>query len=257
MERRAPSTRATRRARVLAVALRSAALLLGLASEAQAQALAVASAPPLSASPATGRVADSVARSVASEVGLSPEEVVVPVLGELEALATDQKVEVRVAAVPGTQGATTLPVTVVLLRGSQEIARSALTVRLRPLRPVLVATRALRRGALLGQGDVREEQRPNAPVDAAPPFDPSDALALTRSVSAGAVLRESWLAPPTAVERGQSVRLRAGRGGLAVEAAGRALEDGHTGELIRVMNLASRRVLSGRVVGSGAIEMDF
>ena len=80
---------------------------------------------------------------------------------------------------------------------------------------------------------------------------------LVRGVPAGAPLRESFLEATPVVTRGQSVMLRASRGSMAIEAAGRALEDGRTGDTIRVMNLASRRVLAGQVAADGAIDMGF
>jgi flagella basal body P-ring formation protein FlgA len=51
------------------------------------------------------------------------------------------------------------------------------------------------------------------------------------------------------------VALVAGGGGFEVRMAGRALADAGTGEVVRVENLSSRRVLSGVVAAPGEVRV--
>jgi len=47
------------------------------------------------------------------------------------------------------------------------------------------------------------------------------------------------------------------RGGLRIEGVGRAVSDGALGEQIRVVNLESRREVSGHAIASGLVRVDF
>ena len=44
--------------------------------------------------------------------------------------------------------------------------------------------------------------------------------------------------------------------GLAIEAKGMALQRGNRGDIIKVRNLSSKKILSGRVAGVGRVEID-
>lgn len=63
------------------------------------------------------------------------------------------------------------------------------------------------------------------------------------------------LGPPTSVDRNEIVTLRFIQGALVIEAEGRSLGRGSDGELVRVMNLASRITITGRVRGPGLVEV--
>ena len=70
---------------------------------------------------------------------------------------------------------------------------------------------------------------------------------------AGRPIPLASLAPPAQVERNQLVTLVFRQGGLEIRAEGRALARGAPDETVRVMNLASRNTLSGRVAGPGLV----
>jgi flagellar basal body P-ring formation protein FlgA len=69
----------------------------------------------------------------------------------------------------------------------------------------------------------------------------------------GRPVREVDLGPPTLVRRNQVVPLIYLSGGLAISTEGRALARGSEGEVIRIMNLASRTTVSGRIGHDGAV----
>jgi flagella basal body P-ring formation protein FlgA len=215
----------------------------------------VAARPPVSL--AGSRVAEAIAARLLDVHGVPPQDVRIPALLDLEALASEPGNTVIVDVPSRTGSSPSLPVTVAIVQGGRVLQRVAVTARIVIERPVLIAARTLARGATIRVDDVREELRADAPADA---LDGSAAVIgqrLVRGVAAGAPLREAFLEAIPVVTRGQSVTLRASRGSLAIEAAGRALEDGRTGETIRVMNIATRRVLAGQVASDGAIDMGF
>jgi flagella basal body P-ring formation protein FlgA len=61
---------------------------------------------------------------------------------------------------------------------------------------------------------------------------------------------------PVLVKAHDSVRLVAAVGNLRVTALGEALQDGRSGQTIRVRNVDSGRVVSGHIVGPSVVEVD-
>jgi flagella basal body P-ring formation protein FlgA len=69
----------------------------------------------------------------------------------------------------------------------------------------------------------------------------------------GRPVRTGDVGPPTLVERNQVVPLIYLRGGLEIMTEGRSLDRAGIGDHVRVMNLASRATVSGRVTARGQI----
>ena len=63
----------------------------------------------------------------------------------------------------------------------------------------------------------------------------------------------SFLTAPTLVGRNQLVTIAYEKPSLRIEAEGRALSAGSVGQIIRVMNNASRVTVSGRVAAAGTV----
>lgn len=119
-------------------------------------------------------------------------------------------------------------------------------------RGVLVATRPLRPGTVIGVGDVAVVDR------AAPPgalTDPAQAIGLETKVSVypGRPISAGALGAPTLVRRNDIVRISFKLGALSIAAEGRALDDGGLGQRVRVMNLDSRQTVFGVVAGPAEV----
>jgi flagella basal body P-ring formation protein FlgA len=71
----------------------------------------------------------------------------------------------------------------------------------------------------------------------------------------GRPIRAGDVTTPAVIERNQMVPLVYMRGGLRIEAEGRALGRAGPGDYVRVMNLASRATVTGRVTEDGKIEV--
>lgn len=63
------------------------------------------------------------------------------------------------------------------------------------------------------------------------------------------------IGPAAVVDRNDLVKLIFRNGGLSIATEGRALGRGSVGEFIRVMNLASRTTITGRILEDGTIEV--
>lgn len=117
----------------------------------------------------------------------------------------------------------------------------------------LVATRTIRAQSVVQMDDVTL-------VAAAIPgaltgTDGAVGLEARVAIYAGRPIKASDLGPPALIDRNQIVSLSYQSGGLAILAEGRALARGGVGDVIRVMNLASRSTVSGRVAADGTVQV--
>lgn len=117
----------------------------------------------------------------------------------------------------------------------------------------LVATRPIAAQSILTPEDM-------ALVDAMIPGalgDPAQAVGLQtrRAIYPGRAILVRDLGPPVLVGRNARVQLRYLRGGLEIAAEGRALDKGGAGEVVRVMSLGSKAVVSGQVMPDGTVQV--
>lgn len=113
----------------------------------------------------------------------------------------------------------------------------------------VVAARTIRAQQILAPEDLRLVAGEGAVAD------PADVIGLEarRTLYAGRPVSFDDLGPPAIVERNEVVPLAYSRGGLQILSEGRALARGGVGEVIRVMNLASRTTIQGRITAEGLV----
>lgn len=73
---------------------------------------------------------------------------------------------------------------------------------------------------------------------------------------AGRPIHARDIGPPAVIERNQIVSLIFSVGGMSIVTEGRALDRASVGEIVRVMNLASRTTISGRANASGVVRVN-
>ena len=115
---------------------------------------------------------------------------------------------------------------------------------------ILVAARTIPAQTLIGPADlaIAEGEAPGTLSD------PDLAIGQEARVAlyAGRPIRPGDLGPPAVVERNAIVPLIFRAGGLYISTEGRALDRAGPGEVIRVMNLASRATVTAVVAADGA-----
>jgi flagella basal body P-ring formation protein FlgA len=119
-----------------------------------------------------------------------------------------------------------------------------------------VLARGVERNEVLKSSDVLIERRPKAEVgnDAAG-RDYAVGMQARRQLRAGQALRVTDLAKPDLVTRDQNVTLIYESSGLYLTIRGKALEGGTEGDVVNVLNLQSKRTVSGVVVGRGQVSV--
>lgn len=132
-------------------------------------------------------------------------------------------------------------------------------VNVSAFRDVVVTRRPLRRGHHLSADDVQVINQNIANLRGAYVTELADAIGMeiTQSAAEGALLLADHLRSPRVIKRGQNVTLISAYGTLKVTAPGEALADGAKGEIIRVRNALSRRVIQGRIQDEGMVEVIF
>ncbi|TQF76968.1 flagellar basal body P-ring formation protein FlgA [Elioraea sp. Yellowstone] len=131
--------------------------------------------------------------------------------------------------------------------------RTRLAGRVIDLVAVPVAVRRLVAGEPVGPGDVRMAQLPPDRVPADALRDPSalDGQVLRRSVPPGTPIGASDLGGRLLVVKDAPVTMVIELPGLAITAQGRALDNGGRGDVVQILNIASRAVVEATVIGPG------
>lgn len=115
----------------------------------------------------------------------------------------------------------------------------------------LVATRTIRAQTVVTFADVAVVQAalPGALLAA----DEAVGLEARVTIYSGRPVRAQDLGAPAIIERNQIVVLSYSAGGLTIRAEGRALARAGAGDSLRVMNLSSKGVVTGRVAPDGRV----
>jgi len=119
-----------------------------------------------------------------------------------------------------------------------------------------VLARGVERNEVLKSSDVLIERRPKAEVgNDATGRDGAVGMQARRQLRAGQALRVADLAKPDLVTRDQNVTLIYESSGLYLTIRGKALDGGTEGDVVSVLNLQSKRTVSGIVVGRGQVSV--
>jgi len=117
-----------------------------------------------------------------------------------------------------------------------------------------VLARTVERNEILKSSDVMVERRPKAEVggDAAN-RDRAVGMQARHQLRAGQAVKVADLVKPDLVQRDQAVTLIYETPGLYLTVRGKALDGGTEGDVVSVMNLQSKRTVSGVVTGRGQV----
>jgi flagella basal body P-ring formation protein FlgA len=119
---------------------------------------------------------------------------------------------------------------------------------------VAVLTRDIDRVELLKSSDIALERRPKAEISGeAASRDRTVGMQLRRPMRAGTPIRVADIIKPDFVQRDQNVTIIYQVPGLYLTTRGKAIESGAEGDTVSVLNLQTKRTLTGTVTGRGQI----
>jgi flagella basal body P-ring formation protein FlgA len=125
--------------------------------------------------------------------------------------------------------------------------------------PMVQATSLIERGAVLQANQLKLSDVPLEKNQRGFYQDIHQVLgqAAKRRIRAGQTLSPALLSAAAVVRRGQQVSIRASHDGIQASTQGQALADGRVGEVIRVRNLASEKVIEAKVLEPGVVSSTF
>jgi flagella basal body P-ring formation protein FlgA len=146
-------------------------------------------------------------------------------------------------------------VEVAAMAEGRKLAAASVLFRLAYVHRQTCATRDIPEGAPITHENARIETRladGPEPADWTPPYG----LLAARLIPAGTIILPGLARaakPELLVRRSESVVMRIIGDGFQITALGQALEDGRQGDLIRVRNVDSKRIVVAKVVGDGTV----
>ncbi|MEE2787568.1 MAG: flagellar basal body P-ring formation chaperone FlgA [Myxococcota bacterium] len=149
--------------------------------------------------------------------------------------------------------------TIIIEDGPLQISSRRVNATVHHYVTVMTVRTELRRGHRISAEDLMPMQVSNSklPSDVVQRIDFIVGADARRRIRPGQPIRQAWFKVPPAVKRGQRVRLVAVRGPIRLSTIGEALNNAPQGGFVRVRNIDSRKVVTGRATRSGTVEMEF
>jgi flagella basal body P-ring formation protein FlgA len=122
---------------------------------------------------------------------------------------------------------------------------------------VAVAQRVFARGDVIREGDLTIERRPKSELTNEPVAAPADVagMAARRAIRAGQAIRAADLAKPELVQKGDMVTLHYEVPGIVISMRGKATDSGAAGDVVGVLNVATKRTIQGIVIAPGRVSV--
>jgi len=123
--------------------------------------------------------------------------------------------------------------------------------------PVAVSSHPLSRGKVITADDIKMVERDLAALKLGYMTDNKQAIGMVikRSIGPDAIITPHLVEAPRLVRRGEQVTIVAESTGVEIHATGKALADGARGDLIRVRNITSKKVIEAVVTNPGVVKV--
>jgi flagella basal body P-ring formation protein FlgA len=181
-------------------------------------------------------------------------EIRVPLMSDLK-VPEGSTYEIKLS---GVEGGGPITADIVVKDGDTLVRSQRVAVRVDTVSTLVVADGELGRGQTIGAGEVRVLRVPESriPDDAIRNVAELEGAQLRRPLKDGeAVTRRSLELMPL-VHRGDRVTMIAEGGGIRITAVGEALGSARRGDAVKVRNIDSQKIVSGRVTASQTVAME-
>ena len=113
-------------------------------------------------------------------------------------------------------------------------------------------------GTVFLDEDLKVAKVPSSKVQRDTFLNPKDLAGarLRRSIDADIPIRRAWILTPNLIKRGSIIKMIFQTQGIFLSAEGEALGNGRRGDMIKVKNLRSRKIVTGKVTGINEITME-
>jgi flagella basal body P-ring formation protein FlgA len=139
----------------------------------------------------------------------------------------------------------------------QAITKVGLKFNVKLYRQVAVAARQVNIREIFTEDSLRYERMDTGQVAAGFFTDKNkiQGLMARRLITPGMVITDSMVNKPVLVKRGSMVILAALVGNMQVTSSGQAMQDGYEGQLIRVKNVNSNKIVLGKVINEDKVQV--
>ncbi len=124
---------------------------------------------------------------------------------------------------------------------------------------VLVSTKPLSRETVIGSDDVKLIKKWYVRIPSSVLTDSEEAIGkiLTQSIRANGEITKTMLKTPLMIRRGNLVKIIVESGSLEVTTVGLSEDNGGRGDIVRVKNLSSNKIIYAKVVDQALVRVDF
>jgi flagellar basal body P-ring formation protein FlgA len=144
-------------------------------------------------------------------------------------------------------------------KGGTLIKTESVRTRIEVLRDVVVAARALPTGTILADSDVRMIQKWVRRIhpQSLSSFETTTGKRLIMQVASGAEILATMLKDTPLVKKGKMVRMVFDNGLMHIVTVGLSEEDGVAGNIVRVKNITSNKIIYARVLSDSLVGIEF
>lgn len=152
-----------------------------------------------------------------------------------------------------------IAISLMLMEGSKRISSRRIMVKVSYRKKVVALAQNMRAGEIIQSQDLIYVTVPHREVNRSSILTTIEAIGsrLRKNVHAKIGLNTQWLISKVLVKYGDKVKITFKRNGISLSAEGQALGQGKRGDMIKVKNIRSRKILTGRIVAPNQVEMEF
>ena len=200
----------------------------------------------------TAKITDVIKR----ESGIEQEDLASVTVPRLSPIRSPKSAKLAIS-VAGEMRGGRLPVELDLIDNERTLRRQRVFVTIDLYTSAWTLHRDMNPGDTITRADLREDRVGSKKVQRDVIKDPQVAIGskLKRSLKAGSPVRRRDLSIPKLIKRGAIVSLVFHKAGISLSAEGEALGDGQRGDIVRVKNLKSKKIVTGRVIGVNKIDV--
>jgi flagella basal body P-ring formation protein FlgA len=144
-------------------------------------------------------------------------------------------------------------------KGGRLVRTESVRTRIEVLRDIVISARALPAGTILVDNDVRTIQKWVRRIhpQSLSPFETTTGKRLAIQVASGVEILAIMLKDNPLVRKGKMVRVVFDNGLMHIATVGLSEEDGVAGNIIRIKNITSNKIIYARVLSDSLVGIDF
>lgn len=190
--------------------------------------------------------------------GINKEDLVITHIGRVQDVTAPVGDAVLAVSLPyGIRYNTPVTASIAVTVNGQAVLKVGLKFNVKLYRQVAVATTQMNARDAFTENSLRYERMDTGQIPPGFYVDKSKIVGLTarRLIMPGMVITDSMVNRPVLVKRGDAVILVALQGDMEITAAGQSMQDGYEGQLIRVKNVSSNKIVLGKVMDANRVQV--